>query len=363
MTLYGYDADSGRLIAVWHTPDGPRASTIATHLGDEKRMLSLAEKLGWLDEQAWRTFTAPASAAGNADVVNTEAWRRQQNRESFTEALQAVREPNLPTGGMLVRSYIPVLEAAHSVGRVLHSVGDAALTDAIEAEVAIGLEAVEHAELGDLSGRASQATVLSRAAASPLQVEAASAALAEELLGASLSAFEPSAAAVAAANWLRAAAEVAGEVSDTDWTIVVSNSDDIQALPVETPTLVLERLEEGEEAADVVSELICEALSIANGLLSKPGALADELNELGNDALSSPVKLTVLDPQRPALDLLEDLQLGLHGCYLWWSEYAEDSSDWDDAESDDEEGEGLESARRAEFVDLVVARMAANSSN
>ena len=235
--------------------------------------------------------------------------------------------------------------------------GTPILTDAVQAEVGAELSAVELAELGDLSGRAAQATALSRAAASPLQVDAASAALADDLFGASLGRFEPSAAAVAVANWLQAAAEVAGEISDTDWTEVVARSDDIAALPTQTPTVVLDRLADGEDAADVVTELIGDALSVGDGLILDPAALADELAEI-DEATREPVKITVLDLRRPALDLLEDLQSGLYGCYLWWSEHV--PFDADDDTDDEEDDEALESNRMAEFVSLVVEQMEFN---
>jgi hypothetical protein len=121
--------------------------------------------------------------------------------------LPALRQPHLPEGGTLIQSYIPVEEAAHRAGRALHAFGDAALTDRVADDVGAELAAIERAERGDLSGRARQAVHLTRADASPVQVAAADALLREDPLGSSrLFEVDPTAAAVAAAHWLQAAA-------------------------------------------------------------------------------------------------------------------------------------------------------------
>ena len=67
--------------------------------------------------------------------------------------------------------------------RVLHEIGDAGFTAAVRAEVAAESTAVEQSELGDLSGRARQAVVLTRADASLLQVTAADRLLEADPLG------------------------------------------------------------------------------------------------------------------------------------------------------------------------------------
>jgi hypothetical protein len=85
-------------------------------------------------------------------------------------------------------------------------------------------------------------------------------------------------------------------------------------------------------------------------------------------ALLSAVRPTPLDPARPALDLLEDLLLGIRGCWLIFSEYADlneddDHGDADLADDDVESSAGLEGDPggdedlEGEFAELV--RMAA----
>jgi hypothetical protein len=41
------------------------------------------------------------------------------------------------------------------------------------------------------------------------------------------------------------------------------------------------------------------------------------------DDEATPVRLTLLNPQRPALDLLEDLLTGIRGCRLVYEKYVE----------------------------------------
>jgi hypothetical protein len=159
--------------------------------------------------------------------------------------LAAIRVPNLPSDGLLIQSYDPVEEWAHRVGRALHAVGDADLTAAIATDVQAELSAIERAERGDLSGRSRQAVVLSREDASPVQVAEADRLLETNPLGGEslFTAVDPTAAAVAAAHWLRAAAEVASDQSGIDATEVVRTAEDIEALSHESPTLVLKALD------------------------------------------------------------------------------------------------------------------------
>ena len=89
----------------------------------------------------------------------------------------------------------------------------------------------------------------------------------------------PTAAAVAAAHWLDAAATIAAEESGLEPVQVVLEADNIEALPHETPTRVLEHRAPHIDQADL-------------------GQREQRLDAL---------RLTTLDPTRPALDLLEDL--------------------------------------------------------
>lgn len=168
MTRYCVDPVRHELIAIWGTGGGDLAARIAavpadTDLGTLSR---LAAALTQLSTAAWRTYTHPASAADSLEV-DSEGWHREQERKAFDEVAHAVAEPNLPHGGTLTVSYSPVLENAHRVGRALAALAVPELTQAVGAETATELAAVESAELGDLTGRAQQAVLLSREDASP----------------------------------------------------------------------------------------------------------------------------------------------------------------------------------------------------
>ncbi|MEY9947127.1 Voldacs domain-containing protein [Kitasatospora sp. GAS1066B] len=174
--------------------------------------------------------------------------------------------PNLPHGGSVIVEYSPVLEIANRVGRALIALDNPELTEAIRAETTVELAAVESAELGDLTGRAQQAVLLSREGASPAQVAAADQLLQEDPFG---------------------------------------------------PAALREQLDEAEE---VIAEY------------------ADDDSEEADTVLTG-IRLTPLDPRRPARDLVEDLLTAINGCWLLHDEYAEDEDRDDEEESDDETAE------------------------
>ncbi|MEU7096438.1 hypothetical protein [Kitasatospora aureofaciens] len=376
MTRYCVDPVRHELIATWGTGEGDLATRIATvPTGTDLAALSrLAGALTQLSTAAWRTYTHPASAADSLEV-NSEGWRREEERKAFDEVTAAVTTPNLPQGGSMIVEYSPVLENAHRVGRALIALDIPELTEAIRAETTVELAAVESAELGDLTGRAQQAVLLSREGASPAQVSAADRLLQEDPFGpaALYSDIDPTAAAVAAAHWLYAAAEAVSEASGYAPTEVIREADNIEALPHATPTLVLELLDNGVSPYDAVTGLVRHAMRVADGVLPDPAAVREQLDEdeemiieydddseEADDVLTG-IRLTPLDPRRPAHDLLEDLLTGINGCWLLHQEYAEDEDrDDDEEESDDETAERHQHHSRAQFAALVRAIAADN---
>ncbi|MFF1787746.1 hypothetical protein ACFVX9_14955 [Kitasatospora sp. NPDC058243] len=366
MTRYSVDPERHELLATWGTGEGDLATRVASFpAGAEASvLLRLARALSHLSDAAWRTYTHPASAAASQES-GSEGWRREEERKSFDEVPGAIARPNLPQEGMLDVSYSPLVESAHRAGRALHGLDDRKLTDAVLAEAAIELAAVENAELGDLTGRARQAVLLSREGASPVQVAAADHLLEQDPFGpaALFSEIDPTAAAVAAAHWLAAAAEVTGHSPIT----VLLEADDIEALPHETPTLVLGLIEAGVSPYDAVTGLVRHALHVADGLLPDPAGLREHLEDLDDDLADhtgpdtdpedTGLRLTPLDPKRPAVDLLEDLLAGIHGCWLLHEEYDElddEDTNADEAEDgDDEPAERHQDHSRERFAHLV----------
>lgn len=371
MTRYAIDEQHGTLIAAWATGDGDTATTVATlpPSSPTEQRYAVARALAGLSEVLWRTYTHPASAAGDDMEDNSEGWRRQGERDAFAGVLPALVRPNLPENGMIVQSYVTVEEGAHRLGRALHAIGDEDLTAAISAEVQADITAIEQAELGDLSGRSRQAVVLTRADASPVQVAAANGLLRDNLFGSDelFTTVDPTAAAVAAAHWLHAAATVAAEAAGQSITGSIMEADDILALPVATLTIVLDMIEDGSSPYEAVTELIRDAMAVAEGDVPDPIGLAEMVAEVqqtadrmapgDEDALESmlaEVRATPLDPARPALDLLEDLLVGIDGCAALYTDQADNSdADVDDDSGDDERAEAHGTAIRNEFLTAV----------
>jgi hypothetical protein len=379
MTRYAIDEARGELLASWETGYGAVATRLAPlpdNLPAAERR-ALAAELSSLSDALWRCYTHPASAADSLDV-NTEGWRREQTRNGFGSVADDIRRPNLPDEhGSLMVSYDPVEERAHQVGRRLHRAADADLTAAVIAEVKAELAAVEHAELGDLTGRAVQAVQLTRQDASPVQVAAADQVLATNPLGSDdlFLELDPTSACVAAAHWLQAAADVVAELSGIAVTAVVIEADNIEALPHATPTAVLELMEIGLSPTAAVTSLIGDAVALAEGEAPDLDELREKIEEADDNAEQyahddpdaaaefRKIRLTTLDPRRPARDMLEDLLSGIRGCWLLYQEYAETPGDLTDEDDDTQTSDDeLDDAIDAAFGDAVRARAAADRS-
>ncbi|WP_457033178.1 hypothetical protein [Kitasatospora sp. P5_F3] len=374
MTRYCVDPVRHELIATWGIGEGDLATRVATvPVGTDLGVLSrLASVLTQLSAAAWHTYTHPAGAGGSLEP-DREGRRRELERTAFSDVAQAVAEPNLPQGGSITVSYSPLVENANRVGRALLALGLPELTEAVRADVAAELAAVEHAELGDLTGRAQQAVLLSREDASPVQVAAADRLLNGNPFGpaALFSDVDPTAAAVAAAHWLYAAAEAVSAVTGHPPTEVIQEADRVEALPYATPTLVLELLDAGASPYDVVTGLVRHALRIADGVLPDPAAFREQLEEAEEllaeytadddeegDGSDVELRLTPLDPKRPARDLLEDLLTGIQGCWLLHDEYAEPADAEGGADGEDEgeaKAEQKQNHSREAFAALIRA--------
>lgn len=150
---------------------------------------------------------------------------------------------------------------------------------------------------------------------------------------------------------------------------MVLEADNIEALPHETPTLVLGLINDSVSPHDAVTSLVRHAMHITDGVLPDPTALREQLEDLEEtlaaysgedqpDLSDVALRLTPLDPQRPARDLLEDLLTGIHGCWLLHSEYDDLGHDADSGtdaveEWDDEQAEQNQIRSREHFAQLI----------
>lgn len=374
MTKYVVDDTRQEIIATWETGIGGQAQLVARlpHATSPDPNLplgaALADWLGRLSEAAWRRYTADDFDA--AGVAPTGPDDDANRGSEISDVLARISDPGDPHR----TSYDPQFWYAERIGHFLRTVDSTDLTTAVTDEVRDELTAVANAELGDLTGRAAQAVVLTRSGASPTQVDAAWRVLEANTLGSSsalLTQYDPTSAAAAAAAWLNAAAYVASETSGTHWTAIVQEADDIEALPTATPTEVLRLIDEGATPHEAVDTLIDEARRVARALLPNPERIADQVAEIfaltqqhpdSRDAILDQAKLCVLDPARPAPDLLEDLLSGIHGCWLVWREYSWDTIDSSrQVVADDEDALDEEVAEMQErFLAAVRAQMIAN---
>ncbi|MFE1317462.1 hypothetical protein [Kitasatospora phosalacinea] len=113
-----------------------------------------------------------------------------------------------------------------------------------------------------------------------------------------------------------------------------------------------------------MTALVRHAMHITDGLLLDPVALRDQLEDFEEtiaehtgdedpDLDDVAVRLTPLDPKRPARDLLEDLLTGIHGCWLLHSESAEPDDEDEDLGSAEDWDDEHQRRSRERFAHLV----------
>jgi hypothetical protein len=174
---------------------------------------------------------------------------------------------------------------------------------------------------------------------------------------------------------------VAAEESGLEPEQVVLEADNIEALPHETPTLVLKSLASGMSPHAVITGLIRGAMDVAEGNLPDIDLL-DELSERlerlaphidledpgQREQLMGSLRLTPLDPSRPALDLLEDLLSGIHGCWLIYQEYTEppgssdEQGDAEEEECDEEPDDAYYEAQHEELMAVFIEAVRAEAA-
>jgi hypothetical protein len=367
VTCYAFDETRHALIATWGTGAGDVAVTVAelSPSSTTEQGVDLAHALTQLSSYAWRCYTHPARPE-DSSTPNGEGRRRSEERKAFATVVSAIEKPHLPDpDGCVTECYSPIMESAHDVGRALHALDDADLTRLVISDVEHELATIEQAEQGALSGRASQAVELTRPYPSSQQVAAADEVFRAHPCGSSelFTRFDPTSAAVAATHWLYAAARVASERSETPVERVIREADGIEALNTETPTRVLEFLVMGFPPGLIVTQLVSEAMRIAEGVIPNPKGAISTIRKAERFKAryggSDPIRITPLDPTRPARDLLGDLFDGIRGCWLLYEESAWGAPDMPDGDDDlDDHSPSI----RARFENEVRALAAADHS-
>lgn len=361
--------DDGSLIVCWWNGSGHTAQILAHSPGSQLDLLrQLTDELAQLSQECWRVYVEPVTT----DLIDGQV----DGRSDLAGLASIILSPQLPgPGGHVSSPYIPVVDLAHRAGRTCHRISDPQLTAAMSADVQAETAAVLAADRGDLTGRGRQAALLSRVQASPAQVQAAWQTLAVDPLDgtALLTDFDPAAAAVAAVTWLGVAAELAAvQAGLHDAVAVIQFADDIEAVPVQTLTTVLDMLTE-HDPYRVVTHLVAEARTVAAGRVPDVYQLEQAIYEARGlagrfaraesdvDAVLGDLRLCVLDPLRPGPDLLEDLLTGIYACWLIWDEATSHTIDiGPDSELDDEPDPQDQRARRQQFCDALRARMSAD---
>lgn len=355
MTWYAVDDRSGRLICVWGSGRGYVARTVTrSRTAAADTMLALSDTLSVLSEQLWMRYVlAP--------------WDTQAQQESARVVGHIRKVVDGGGPGHTTDGDGAVQRAATQAANALRIVGEIQFRAAVLDDFRYEIQAIERADLGDLSGRASQATLLSRIAASPTQLRAAEDSLRRQPFGspALREQVDPTAAATAAALWLHAAALVAAQASGIYVGDILTRADDIQAVPFAAPGKVLELLEAGLSAATIVADLIKDALAAQRGKIRRLRELEEALSQAKHhaepyldsdpriyDAIRSEVRVCLLDPVGPSPALLVDLLAAIYGCWLVYREYG---GGIDASEVRGYEPESLE-GRRACFLDDVRQR-------
>ncbi|GAA0924548.1 hypothetical protein [Nonomuraea longicatena] len=362
MTRYAIDLVQGTLVAHWSTGLGDIAVTVARlpSSAREHDSLRLAARMTRLSRDCWRCYTHPASAALNrgSGIAGT---RRLRERDSFGAVLSRI-DGHGTCVDAAPRTRIE--GSARQVGQSLRTLGTGPFADLVISDVLCELDAVEQAERGDFTGRARQAVTLSCEDVSPPQIASADALLREDPFGpvGLFTRVGCTAAAVAAAHWLYAATAVTSERTGLHPTqLVMDGADPARPAAADGALQVVAALHLGARTREFVMILIRNALQVADGnLFGAPFLLqripASEEAGDGTRAESEPaegyrdqpqdVPLTLLDPARPASDLLESLVHGIQGC---WEAY-------------ERHGGEREAGLGARFVDEVREKAAARQA-
>lgn len=324
MTWYAVNGESRQLICAWPSGRGYLARTVARWgSGDSQSPVSLADKLSSFSDQLWSCY-----AAAGATEPDCEA-----PRPALDEAFALIgQRPPAPT--WLCRK--AMLDATAQLARAMDRTTQDSVRAAVTKDIGEEIDAVARARAGDLTGRASQALMLSPLSTSTRQLRIAEAILHRQLLRAAglLEFVEPTAAATATCVWLQAASLVAASVSGLTCREVFERADTIEPMPVELSATVVELLEAGTAPHTLVSDLLGDAHVARHGQIPRLDALEQAIMRAKRHAepfrhihprifaaIRSDVRVCLLDPLLPAPKLRADLMTAIRGCWLVYRDH------------------------------------------
>ncbi|MFI7134372.1 hypothetical protein ACIBQ1_52505 [Nonomuraea sp. NPDC050153] len=354
MTRYAADHARNALVARWSTGIGDVAVTVAAlppSPAGPSAALRLAAQLTELSQACWRCYTHPAGTSDQHEPGG-RGWYRQRERDAFATVVPILTRSDRFGDHLRLSVSTKVGEIAQRVGCALRALDSPELTAQVVTDIAAELAAVEQAECDNLSGRAQQAVTLSREDASPLQVAQANAFLNRQPFGSEelITQIDPAAAAIAAAHWLHAAAATTGRHVHRNPVQVMAEGDRLRPLAAECLIEIVRAISFGATPRQTVMPLIRHTLHVAEGHLcgvtdaKRRIAAAERLLararsrhphlDVGPGAACLPI--TSLDPARPALDLLDNLMAGIHGCWLRYAGHArtQNAFSWHDPNGD-----------------------------
>lgn len=248
MTVYAHRGS--KIVATWKVGDSSVWEPTIELGADFAHVTNLiCRYLTDASEALWNQFERPSHGPDE----------RREDEESTADlirrALYGTATPVKVTGGVMIVIYDPAVDAAIKLRQVIAELPET-LAKHICSEVEKELEAVANAELGILVGRSRQAVSLSPISTSPTQVASAETLLRQEMIDELFTHVQATAACVAAASWLHAAADVLSDQFGVQTFELLEHADSTVAIDIDTATRVIDRIDNGTAPETVVAEIL-----------------------------------------------------------------------------------------------------------
>ena len=345
MTRYAYNPSTREIHATWSesTRHADTISLVATtdESVEDSDVHRLLESLARLSNAAWDTYAHRVWMTVEDGDIHFDNPQRFEELMRLDTVCDSIRNTQAPSESAPANDHTTIGKFSHEVGQAMLTIGSTELTEAVVADIEAELSAIEAARAGVFAGRSAQALQLTTTRVVDVHVVAAS-----EIFATgepSLAAFEhlePSSVAVAAAHWVYAASVVAGKAAKCHPVEVIYEADGIDGMPVLTVSAVVSQLSAGYSPHHVVASMISKAQRVATGTLYGENSIYDLFEEsyeaTPRDSYyeSFSQGVFILNPLRPALNILEDMIDGVEGAWLVYDEYTSNYSKLDETAED-----------------------------